>query len=551
MGGFFLSNSKPAVERASAFFSSIALPFDCISLGDFQLLLLRKKYVRSHNNWYESPQGRIAGVGTWLTADSFGHQALAGIMEATRSVPSSLGDIAGNFAFVVQQAGELAIVTDKTGVYPVYTATEGNARHYSSSLLAIVEALDRVQFNKQAILEFISVEAVLGLATLFENVRTLPHGTIVTIDPKPSAAENTKRYYQPEDRPISVDELPEILIEQFRRLANSKLSAGDICCDLSGGYDSRTVAALLHRAGIGHTLNTNVNSTDPSDHLAALHAAQVLQRPIVLYNFSDPKHEKAEPGYVFSGLDMARDVHWSRQMLVSFESKAERHALLLGGYGGELLRDVYSQARNVAEVITKNYTKGLAISRNAKHEYDAQLAQKFHSALAYAGFQDDERASERIYFFEKMRVWGGTRIAVYNRYAFGWHPLLDHRVQRHLFTIAISRKANARLQREIIALDAELAKQPYTQSPKQQKPPLRRFINSIPALRTFKGTRRRLKRAVVGNTPAPVPAGYETPIAEFKELTELGMDICISAQHRTRYLTLVDAFIRYRAKIGT
>ncbi|HTV25965.1 MAG TPA: hypothetical protein VMG12_45015 [Polyangiaceae bacterium] len=554
MGGFFLSNGTGAIRRVAAFFERMALPFERRRLGEYELLLLRKKHVVAHN-WFEGDEGRIAGVGTWLTEGGFGAAALPEVLESFAGDRSPLREVAGHFAFVAQRGDEGAcIITEKTGTYPVYAATEAGVHHYSSSLLAVVEALDRTGFNPQGLLEFINMEAVLGWETLFRNVRMLPFGALVQV-PVSASAETVTRYYEASDQPIRAEAVPDMLLAQVGMLKHSQLEARDICCDLSGGYDSRAVAALLHRAEVPHILDTNVNSSDPGDHAAAIHAAQELQRPIVVYSFSKLDPRKGALDYVFDRLDMARDVHRARETLAVFESKSSNHALLLGGYGGELLRDIYSGAPNLRQAVAKYYGQSLRLPQKMTDGYSARLCDKFRGTLAYAGFADDERASERVYFLEKMRVWGGTRIAVYNRYAYGWHPLLDHRVQRYLFGVSLAAKAEAKLQREIIALDAELAKQPYTRSPKQiaaerrQQKSVRRYVERTRLFQSYKRARRALFPKRDGDLTS-VPPGYAAAVAEFEALTGLSLRHCTQRVHRTRYLSLVDCFTRYRDKLG-
>lgn len=541
------------MKRAAAFFESIDLRFDRRQLGSYQLLLLRKKHL-AVEHWFESNQGRIAGVGTWLTEHAFGAAALPEVLEGVVSAPGRLREIAGHFAFILERDGDITIMTDKTGTYPVYAASEKGFRHYSSSLLGIVEALDHTRLNLQGLLEFINLEAVLGTETLFDNVRMLPFGALVRAPVRDAGEEVSTRYYDARDEPTRLEAIPDLLLEQVSLLKNSNLPPRDICCDFSGGYDSRTVAALLQRAAVPHILNTNVNRSDPGDHQAAIIAAQELQRPIVVYSFDKRHPKKGAHNYVFDRLDMARDVHRAWETLAVFESKSSNHALLLGGYGGELLRDVYSGAHDVRQAVANYYAQKLRLPHAMTNAYSERLTEKFRQTLAYSGFADDERASERVYFFEKMRVWGGTRIAVYNRYAYGWHPLLDHRVQRHLFTVPLSVKAEARLQLSIIELDRSLAQQAYTRSPKQlaaerrQKRSLRRYVERTGLFQSYKRARRALLPKRTGDL-TQLPPGYDTAVAEFASLTGLSLDQATQREHRTRYLSLVDCFSRYRDKL--
>jgi hypothetical protein len=553
MGGFFLSSSKRAAERAAKFFSAVELPFEERAMGGFRLLLLGKKYMPEHRNYHESVDGAIGGAGTWMTNKAFGYAALAEILSDSLHDPARLGDVAGHSAFVTHRAGRVSIITDKTGTYPVYASSDASGRHYSSSLLALAEASEKLTWNRQALLEFINVEAFIGEETLFENIRSLPYGAIIDVTEGLDGGRQVARYYRAADRACTTSDLLEGLRAHVSRLKAAQFGAGAVCCDLSGGRDSRTVAAILHSAGVAHILNTNVNPYDPGDHVAAVNAATSLSRPIALYRYSG-QHVKTDVGYVFPRMDLARDVFFGKHELRFLEGKATRHGMILGGYGGELFRDVYSHPKSARDVVNSYYCKGLRLTESRRSDYVERLTNKFLASLSYWDFPDDQRASERLYFFEKMRAWGGSRIALFNRYSHCWHPLLDHRIQRHMFTVPIESKKAGQFQHEITAaLDAELAAQPYT---KGKPRTLRARLSRVPALKSAYRQAKRLvgsaQDAAESASPEPqedpMAARYGAALRDFEELSGVSLANCVKANHRMRYLTLVEAFVRYRGK---
>jgi hypothetical protein len=551
MGGFFLSSSTDAVNKAKAFFTRQSLPFRTFLIGGFQLLLLQKKFSRDHQNWHALDSGElaIAGAGFWLTQNSGGVAALREIHREALEGRNPFQNLLGHACFVFSKAGQVAVVTDRTGTYPCYGTTTGNEQSYSSSLLALAEVLPSLRFDNQSVREFVNVEAVLGENTLFQEIRSLPPGSIVTLDNRTGVAPHIERYYNAEDFPSEIAELKERLIAYVGAIRHAGFTAGELTCDLSGGYDSRTVAALVHVAGLPHTLNTNVNSADPGDHLAALSAAERTGRPIVLYNhLASGAHEPG--GSPFEAMDLARNVFGGRLTLHSMQLKGQRHNLVLGGYGGELFRDVHSRSSRIETVIESLYCRGLKLPEGQQRDYTGRLRDKFSETLRVRGFREDERTSERIYLFEKMRAWGGTRIGLFNRYTHHWHPLLDHAIQRHVLTIPIERKKGAALQREIIELDAELAKCAYTGTKKQRMNSKKRTL--IARVSMLRDAPEMLKKKLSPwlRKPAQAPKVTESARA-FGNLVGVSLGDCIQSSHRERYLTLVEAFERYGSKLSS
>lgn len=549
MGGFFLSNDIDANREARQHFSQLGLPCTDFQLGSYHLTLMQKKHVRGHKNWFQRNDDLIAGVGFWLGDNASGEWALPQVLEHVGQSEHRLGELAGNAAFVFHKGGDVGIVSDRTGHYPLYVLDDGQRVAYSSSLLVLARVARKLTFNRQALQEFVNLETVLGLDTIFEQIRSVPAGRVLTL-PRPGVMPSeARRYYRPLETRVPMAELEANLVGVLGRLKTAQFSAGDVCCDLSGGYDSRTVAALLHCAGVEHTLNTNVNSLCPGDHEAAIEAALLTGRPIVVYNLTVPRDEQPSRDSTFWELDMARNLLRGTLTTVSMELKAARHALILGGYGGELFRDVYSRRANVSEVIELDYCRGLVANSYARGDYAARLKDKLQRSLEDLGFGDDVRASERLYLFEKMRTWGGSRISLYNRFTHHWHPLMDHHMQRHILTVGREEKEAAAFQRRIIALDKKLAAAPYLDTAKQSmnsRP--RTLLNRLMRIRDLP---KRLQRKLKGSGKAyVVPPEYVASLSDFERIAGFTLNGCVSDVHRGRALTLVHAFNQFRDKMG-
>lgn len=141
---------------------------------------------------------------------------------------------------------ELVVITDRLGTHPVYYAAVDDAVVLSTSVQslprhpAVDPAVDREGFY-----EYLAFNRVAGLETPFESVRTLPPGSITTIDLATGARE-TEQYwrlrYDPLDRSFTyfVDRFVELLQEVLDEREADRRRHGLL---LSGGSDSRLLLA--------------------------------------------------------------------------------------------------------------------------------------------------------------------------------------------------------------------------------------------------------------------------------------------------------------------
>jgi hypothetical protein len=125
--------------------------------------------------------------------------------------------------------------------------------------------------------------------------------------------------------------------------------------------------------------------------------------------------------------------------------------VIFGGYGGELLRDKYSRFRSVREMVEAVYlTPGIRGFDEVRSTYVDTLVAKFDARLAQLGERDIRKGVEKIYYLEKMKYWGGSRITAFNQYCHHVHPLLDDTLARYAFAFSLEEKRGGQLQRRII-----------------------------------------------------------------------------------------------------
>jgi hypothetical protein len=457
MGGLFITNAEAVVGVAARVFEGkpVAPGLTRQANGAF-VAYWRKRAVPDAACIHETPEGFLLGCGTYYYDGLFGPACLAKLWEASRHDFSVFGSVGGHFSFVLYRDGKLSVVGDKSNTHHVFSATHGDQFFLSTSSLAIAECLPKVTLGRQEILEFVNTESTFGQRTLFREIKLIDPGVVVEC--APGLPQQT--YYELRDERVSFAQL----IERFDAYYAAFRDVPGRCADLSGGHDSRTVAALLTHAGVAIDFNTNVNINDPNDHLVAQRVAAFLSRPIKLYELRVSDYDfDALVDETQRALEASRNLYRSTYASTYFEQKSSDFKLILGGYGGELLRDKYSRPPSVDALIRKHYLSDqIWLPHRVLTEYRDRLRAKFEARLRKLDERDTKKGVEKIYCFEKMGMWGGGRTTAYNQYCYRCDPLLDHILSKHYFDFSNDEKEGGALQRRIMEVVPGLSKIPFT-----------------------------------------------------------------------------------------
>jgi hypothetical protein len=456
MGGLFITNAATAVDVAARVFERKPVaPGVVRRVNDTTVAYYRKCALPDAPCIHETPEGFILGCGTYYYDGVFGPACLPKLWDKARHGFEVFCDVGGHFSFVVHRDGKLWVITDKSNTHHVYAATHGDHFFLSTSVIAIGEALPKLTLGKQEILEFINTESTFGQHTIFREIALTEPGT--AIECAPQLPQRT--YYELRDARVSFEQL----IERFDAYFSVFRDIPRACSDLSGGYDSRTVAALLIHAGARMGFNTNSNVRDPNDHEVAQRVAKFLGRSIVLYENRAGEHDfDTLVDKTYEVLDVSRNLYRSAYTPVVFQAKSTDSDLVLGGYGGELLRDRYSKPKSVQELIGRFYlSEQLWLPRRELEDYRAHLGAKFEARMRKLGERDIKKGVEKIYCFEKMGMWGGSRTTAYNQYCYRCDPLLDHMLAKHYFDFSNDEKAGNALQKRIMEVVPGLSQIPF------------------------------------------------------------------------------------------
>lgn len=154
---------------------------------------------------------------------------------------------------VHKPTGRLAFLNDIFGRLPVYYRPTGDGLLVSRDVNYVLDAAPEPSFDRIGLAQVLTFAYTLGQRTLWSDVRTVPPGTLVRVGPDRDR-EHTRLFefdfgdkrYAGRSRRRNAAELA----TRFRRACRDRDDTlGPAVVSLSGGHDSRALAAGFHAEG--------------------------------------------------------------------------------------------------------------------------------------------------------------------------------------------------------------------------------------------------------------------------------------------------------------
>ncbi|MFW6061701.1 MAG: asparagine synthase-related protein [Planctomycetota bacterium] len=371
----------------------------------------------------------------------------------------------------------LEVVTDLLGIQQVYYARHGEGWMIANSMRPLVRLCHRTSFDPVGVSMFLSQGWVWKDRTLREGVRVVRGGehwrfgrgnsqpTVVKYAGPATLAPRRKQRLRREQLETLADRLA-------RPCEFLGQHVGQLRCPLTGGRDSRLVAALLARRDAPVTFNTS-GEPDSEDVQIAAQVARAMHRPHeVRPNRADNVVEQwerycrrtVEQGDGMISLWLIRGIQEQPQTVSARQ-------LSLSGMGGEVARGYYyrpsemfgrGRPADLVAIMTDRlmyHSDGL-LRPVVDETGAAELRSYAHGALE-AGLRSLD-VLDAFYAWERVGRWGGTNRRRTMSYADVFAPLCTRAFVETSLSLPYSLRCGQWLHRRLLAeASPTLARMPF------------------------------------------------------------------------------------------
>jgi len=401
-------------------------------------------------------------------AGYLGDSADAYRLLVTEAAESLADDLPGVFGvFRADQQGFVAVTT-AVRVDPVYYATAGDI-HIAGNRALLVHLIARAEeeplsrrpdprYDLLGLHSFVRHGFFLGDGTPFEGVQALPaHSSLEVRDGERRIRARPLPRVEPvapkgQNHDAFVRELVDGLLASVAPL---RTVAEPVRLSLTGGRDSRLVAAILHAAGIPFRTVTR----GFPEHPDVLLAAQIAQLLGVPHHRMPPQQDKKRTAVIADHpLRRAwRIVRLAEGMLAAYHNMTHpvpfRAEVRLNGIGGEQLRAGYlayvsdPSPRRVSAWLRGQFMRCEQVMTDvANQRAEEELAPWLERAA-----QSPALVPDIIYLYYRTGRWAGAPRAVAMMSSLIYYPLLDNRLNRLALATPPDWRQSERMMHEAIS----------------------------------------------------------------------------------------------------
>lgn len=349
---------------------------------------------------------------------------------------------------------EVTVWNTVTRVEPVYWS-EGPGLTVVGTRALLVHLIatgrDRPDYDLGSLPSFLCAGFFADETTPFRGVRVLPANSELRVDGSKAIVDaiDDSLARSTSGEP-AFDEIAETLVRACRPLA---LLPGAVSCNLTGGKDSRLVAAALRRAGVSFVAATGGHESNPDVQIGR-RVAETLR---VAHSVVTPRLERSAGEEVVrvdlssracDGL-FATDGMLSAYENASTSRQFDPSKVTLGGHGGELLRGGYAKnvkGRDLEAVLRFFESAFLGTEPYLRPDVAGSYRQFLQGwvALQPAGTEPVELL-DRFYLLYRCGRWSAAGRAAYSRSRRLVQPLFDNALVKLVQRVPCRVRADDRL----------------------------------------------------------------------------------------------------------
>lgn len=391
------------------------------------------------------------------------HSAAWRLVSDPWDAPATQDQLRGHWLAVVSDGARSRVYTDPVGMLNVFFASDPNVV-VSNSLTAIAALLPTAAPDRLGVLEFVTKESGIAGRTQLDGVQRLrfQHQLDVTV-------HEVRQSPLPQRVPERLDEpgYRERISRYFSALASYP---GRVAVELSSGYDTRLVAACASPALPGLRALSNENRRDGGvDLLLAQQLSKRLRLPLsIMFRGEATAETQAFLHATHGGRNCLR----SSSDLALARAKYAEADLVLGGYGGEVVRASYAKFDGLESHVLGYYARKAWLEKHGLlAEFTAGVSAELQRDYVQPWLAGPRQLSQWLYAVDRMRIWGGARSHLMSLHGDQLHPFMDWYLLEPLLAWPVADLDDARLQRALIDHFApEISHLPF--NPKVEQLPL-------------------------------------------------------------------------------
>lgn len=447
MSIFLLTNNQGKSQQSASYLNALYnSPSASYALDNFHLIV-NDCHRKIPHATHHTEVSDVFGFGTFFNQEGFGKNAYTKDTIASLLAPEKQTlYLYGHYLFITRKDKTISVLTDPVGLMNVFYAEENGTLYISNNLLVITRLLENKTFAEEGVQDFILQESDIGKCTLFENVERLPVGKKIHIANDALHVENAHDYTIAR---LDFNQLCQNIQDYFKLIHKYH---GKIACELSAGFDTRLVAACAADCIPDLHLVTNDNPSDMGADVAiAKNFAEFCGLPHTIIE----RDKNTSPDASFEKLAVAtnagRDLIRSSSTLEIAEKKYENFSLILGGYGGEVMRAKYTGYSNLKDFSTRYFAGSRQLrTLNIEENFLKRVQERITEEYLCKNTETNTELFNWIYALSKMRIWGGNRFSMMSTYGDSLHPFMDWHLLSPLIGWNHLPEDKTRLQKAII-----------------------------------------------------------------------------------------------------
>jgi len=258
----------------------------------------------------------------------------------------------GSFAVITENKNILLVAVDRLRSIPLFYSLKDNIFYLSDNAYWIKNELDLKELDKISEQEFLLTGYVTDRDTLFAEIKQVQAGECLIVEEKNcQICIKPYRYYQylhnnffTESKEELFDKLDKVSENIFKRLINS-VNGRTIVIPLSGGYDSRYIAAMLRKLNYKNVICFSYGKKGNGESKLSKKVAKNLGYKWYFIEYTKNKwraqfNSNEGEKYLEYGNNLTSLAHlqdWPAVWELKKENKIPNDAVFVPGHSGDLL----------------------------------------------------------------------------------------------------------------------------------------------------------------------------------------------------------------------